>query len=89
MAKQLPNGELEFLGRLDDQVKIRGFRIELGEIESHLLNYPALQQAVVVARKLSSSSSLALIAYVIVKKIILLSMRKKFGNSSNNFYPII
>jgi non-ribosomal peptide synthetase component F len=34
LARRLPNGDLEYLGRIDHQVKIRGFRIELGEIES-------------------------------------------------------
>ena len=46
-VRHLPNGSLEYLGRLDNQVKIRGFRIELGEIEAALLNHPAVEQAVV------------------------------------------
>ena len=50
MARYLPDGNIEFLGRLDHQVKIRGFRIELGEIESVLSQHPAVQGTVVVAR---------------------------------------
>ena len=46
----LPDGNLEFLGRIDDQVKVRGFRIELGEIEAVLREHPAVQDAVVAAR---------------------------------------
>ncbi len=50
LVRWLPNGELEFLGRLDHQVKIRGFRIELGEIEQALRAFPQITGAVVVAR---------------------------------------
>ncbi len=50
LARWLPDGELEFLGRLDHQVKIRGFRVELGEIEATLDLHPRVREAVVVAR---------------------------------------
>ncbi|NKF08829.1 amino acid adenylation domain-containing protein, partial [Clostridium gasigenes] len=51
LVKRLPNGDLEYLGRIDNQVKIRGFRIELGEIESKLLKYRNVKEAVVIARE--------------------------------------
>ena len=51
LARFLPDGNIEFLGRLDQQVKIRGFRIELGEIENHLLRHPRIKEAVVVDRQ--------------------------------------
>ena len=47
LARHLPGGDIEFLGRIDHQVKIRGFRIELGEIEAVLAQHPAVRQAVV------------------------------------------
>ncbi len=48
LARWLPDGNIEFLGRLDHQVKIRGFRIELGEVEYHLLSHPKIKEAVVI-----------------------------------------
>ena len=51
LARYLPDGNLEFLGRLDQQVKIRGFRVEPGEIEAVLAGLPVVQESVVVARE--------------------------------------
>jgi amino acid adenylation domain-containing protein len=51
LARYLPDGEIEFLGRIDNQVKIRGFRIEPGEIESVLAQHPSVRETVVVARE--------------------------------------
>ncbi|MBB3113015.1 amino acid adenylation domain-containing protein/non-ribosomal peptide synthase protein (TIGR01720 family) [Paenibacillus phyllosphaerae] len=49
-ARWLPDGELEYGGRLDEQVKIRGYRIELGEIESRLLEHESVKEAAVILR---------------------------------------
>jgi surfactin family lipopeptide synthetase A len=51
LVRYLPNGNIEFLGRIDHQVKIRGFRIELGEIEAVLRQHPGINETVVVARE--------------------------------------
>ncbi|MCP3774857.1 amino acid adenylation domain-containing protein [Paenibacillus sp. MZ04-78.2] len=50
-ARWLPNGTIEYLGRIDQQVKIRGFRIELGDVETALLSLDAVHEAVVTTRK--------------------------------------
>jgi tyrocidine synthetase-3 len=48
-ARMLPDGQIEYIGRIDNQVKIRGFRIELGEIENQLVKYEAIQEVVVIS----------------------------------------
>ncbi|MBD5024775.1 AMP-binding protein, partial [Xanthomonas citri pv. citri] len=49
LARWLPNGDIEFIGRIDHQVKIRGQRIELGEIEHQLQTHDRVQESVVLA----------------------------------------
>jgi amino acid adenylation domain-containing protein len=51
LARWLPDGNMEYLGRMDHQVKIRGFRIELGEIEAELLRQPSIKETVVIAKE--------------------------------------
>ena len=51
LARYLPDGNIEFLGRIDHQVKVHGFRIELGEIEVALTQHPAVKQAVVLVHQ--------------------------------------
>ena len=51
LARRLPNGDIEYLGRADSQVKIRGHRIELGEIEAALNRHPAIRESAVVLRE--------------------------------------
>ncbi|MFB6456930.1 amino acid adenylation domain-containing protein [Chitinophaga sp. Hz27] len=69
LARWLPGGEIEFIGRRDDQVKIRGFRIELGEIEAALLKNPGITAAVVVALP-NGSGDKNLVAYIVGKEIL-------------------
>jgi len=63
LARWLPDGTLEFLGRIDQQVKIRGFRVEPGEIETVLGSHPGVRESVVVARPLGGDRQL--VAYVV------------------------
>lgn len=65
LARWIPDGNIEYLGRIDDQVKIRGFRIEPGEIESTLMELEGVSGAAVVVRQ-DKQGEKYLCAYVVV-----------------------
>jgi amino acid adenylation domain-containing protein len=67
LASYLPDGNIEFRGRIDNQVKVRGFRIELGEIEAVLAEHPLVRESVVVARD-DEPGEQRLVAYIVMKQ---------------------
>jgi amino acid adenylation domain-containing protein len=67
LARWLPNGNIDFLGRTDQQVKIRGFRIELAEIENHLVKHDQIKEALVIARQ-GTAADKYLCAYIVPAK---------------------
>jgi amino acid adenylation domain-containing protein len=66
LARRLPNGDLEYKGRIDQQVKVRGFRIELGEIEAAINTHPGIGHSVVILRE-DIPSHQQLVAYVVAE----------------------
>ncbi|WNG57420.1 amino acid adenylation domain-containing protein [Archangium gephyra] len=67
MVRWLPEGNLDFVGRVDSQVKLRGFRIEPGEVESALVGYPGVGEAVVMVRE-DSPGDRRLVGYVVARE---------------------
>jgi amino acid adenylation domain-containing protein/thioester reductase-like protein len=74
LARYLPDGNIEYLGRIDNQVKIRGFRIELGEIEAALSQHKDVQTSVVIVREdipgdtcTERSRSKRLVSYIVLQ----------------------
>lgn len=64
LARALPDGTIEYIGRLDDQVKIHGFRVELGEIKQNLQEQPGVRETIVVVRD-NIAGSRQLVAYIV------------------------
>ncbi len=64
LARWLPDGNIEYLGRLDQQVKIRGYRIELGEIEAQLLKHESVREAIVIVKEKAGGEKI-LCAYIV------------------------
>jgi len=66
IARWLPDGNIEFLGRIDNQIKIRGYRAELGEIENQLLKHKMLKDVVVISKEEGENKYLC--AYIVIDK---------------------
>lgn len=84
LARYLPNGDIEYLGRIDHQVKIRGFRIELPEIEIALAQHPEISKAIVVAKE-SNLGNKRLIAYIVPKPERLVSLPTRFSKQLKGY----
>jgi amino acid adenylation domain-containing protein len=90
LARYLPDGNIEFLGRADEQIKIRGFRIELGEIESIIKTHRDIAQTIVIAKG-EDAREKKIIAYVVPQKNILsqLSCDSTLDASSGQSFSLL
>jgi amino acid adenylation domain-containing protein len=77
VARWLPDGNIEYLGREDHQIKIRGLRIELGEIENTIRDCPGVTDCVCVARKYSENVIL-IIAYLVCRSEVKIDGLKQY-----------
>lgn len=81
LARLLPSGDIEYLGRMDNQVKIRGLRIELGEIEYQLLKFKSLKEAVVIDRKDETRNSYLCAYYVSNSELTTTEIREQLSKN--------
>lgn len=75
LARYLPSGEIEYIGRIDYQVKVRGFRIEIGEIEAQLTQHPTVKEVVVVVTE-DVPGDKRLVAYVVSEQELVFNESK-------------
>ena len=78
LARWLPDGNLEYLGRIDQQVKIRGFRVELGEIEAVLRQYPGITDSTVIVRNGSRQEQTICAYYVTQEDVVEESLLREY-----------
>jgi len=81
LARWMPDGNIEYLGRIDHQVKIRGYRIECGEIESLLTKHEGIKQAVVTARDDKAGIKYLCAYYVSDDEVNILELKKHLSKS--------
>lgn len=72
LVRWLPDGNIEFLGRIDEQVKIRGFRIELGEIESVLRKQQGITDVAVIAENIMEKVIFVVIIFHLIQSIFMI-----------------
>ncbi|MBQ1468878.1 MAG: amino acid adenylation domain-containing protein, partial [Solobacterium sp.] len=81
LARWMPDGNIDYLGRIDDQVKIRGFRIELGEIESRIREIDKVKDCAVIARPDVSGEKAIFAYYVSDEEIRITTIREELAKS--------
>lgn len=86
LARLLPNGEIEFFGRLDNQVKIRGFRVELDEIENNINAFPGIRMSKAIVRNNGKEDYLA--AFFTAEEPIIIDELRDFLKKKLTYYMI-
>ena len=86
IVKWLPNGNIEFIGRLDNQIKIRGFRIELSEIDNNITNYTGIKQSISTVYNINNSKIIC--SYILADEPIDTKILKKYLSKTLPNYMI-
>ncbi|MCQ2515021.1 MAG: amino acid adenylation domain-containing protein, partial [Ruminococcus sp.] len=81
LAKWLPDGNIDFMGRIDDQIKIRGFRVELGEIEHRIREISGIDDCAILARPDKSGEKAIYAYYTANREISISEIRSKLGET--------
>lgn len=84
LVKWLPDGNIEFIGRIDNQIKLRGFRIELSEIDTNILAYPNIKQSISIIQNINNNKTIC--SYIVADKTIdINALKKKLGKNLANY----
>jgi len=86
LVTMLPDGNIEFIGRIDNQVKIRGFRIELSEIDSNILKYSNIKQAISVIQNINNTKTIC--SYIVSDENIDINKLKAYLSKTLATYMI-
>lgn len=76
LVKWLPDGNIDFIGRIDNQVKIRGFRVELGEINAKLSTFPSMKECITVVNDIKGEKCIC--SYIVASKTIDIQELKQY-----------
>ncbi|WP_430182774.1 amino acid adenylation domain-containing protein, partial [Paenibacillus jamilae] len=85
LARWMPDGNIEYLGRIDHQVKIRGYRIELGEVEAQILKVEDVQEVIVLARADEQGQNQLVAYYVAEREVNAGELRSLLGEKLPNY----
>ncbi|MGG4187178.1 amino acid adenylation domain-containing protein, partial [Paenibacillus peoriae] len=85
LARWMPDGNIEYLGRIDHQVKIRGYRIELGEVEAQILKVENVQEVIVLARENEQGQNQLVAYYVAEREVSAGELRGLLGEELPNY----
>ena len=89
LARWLPDGNIEYLGRIDHQVKIRGFRIELGEIEVQLKKIDAIREAIIMPYENKDGDKSLVAYYVCNREVQAEELRQALSKDASRLYDTI
>ncbi|WP_155742161.1 phosphopantetheine-binding protein, partial [Paenibacillus polymyxa] len=85
LARWMPDGNIEYLGRIDHQVKIRGYRIELGEVEAQILKVEDVQEVIVLAQADEQGQNQLVAYYVAERDVSAGELRSFLGEELPNY----